>query len=124
MGRPRTFDQTETVRRAATSFLATGFEGTSIDDLVKSTGLHRGSLYQAFGSKRGVFVTALNQLLTDGAQSHDALDILLVATLELGPRDDEVRSIIAEAIATLPDPAAVLGERLLQRAGLAEEVPR
>ena len=116
MGRPPTFDRTEVVRAAATAFLETGYEGTSIDDLVRRTGLHRGSLYQAFGSKRGLFVAALRQL--DGPPTPAALDLLLVATLELAPRDDEVRTLVADTLQQFTDPAGVLGRRLLTRAHL------
>lgn len=122
MGRTRSFDETTTVRRAAAAFLDTGFEGTSVDDLVKATGLHRGSLYQAFGSKRGIFLTALRQVLDqDGAAAPDTLDLLLVAALELSPHDAEVRSLIAGALLSYPDPARTLGNRLLERAQLTEE---
>jgi TetR/AcrR family transcriptional repressor of nem operon len=119
MGRPPTFDRTEVVRTAAAAFLDTGYEGTSIDDLVRRTGLHRGSLYQAFGSKRGLFVTALRQL--DQPSAPAALDLLLVATLELAPRDDEVRALVADALRHFTDPAAVLGRRLLTRARLEDD---
>lgn len=40
-------------------FCTHGYDATSIDDLVAATGLKRGSLYQAFGSKRGVFLKVL-----------------------------------------------------------------
>ncbi len=124
MGRPPGFDRTRVVAAAATAFLDTGYEGTSVDDLVRRTGIHRGSLYQAFGSKRGLFVTvlrqvtALHQLGTPVAA--EDLDLLLVATLELGPRDTEVRELVGEALRHLPDPARVLGSRLLTRAHLQE----
>ena len=57
MGRNRTFDEDGVVERCAEVFRRTGYEGSSIDDLVAATGLHRGSLYSAFGSKRGLFVS-------------------------------------------------------------------
>jgi len=51
----------------------------------------------------------------------DALDLLLVALLELAPRDPEVRALAAAALAHLShDQAAdLLGQRLLARAHLA-----
>ena len=116
MGRTRGFDEAEVLERAAESFLGTGFEGTSLDDLVRATGLHRGSLYQAFGSKRGLFVTALKARLA--AAGPDALNLLLVATLELAPRDTEVRGIVREWLGGQVDAPATLGARLLHRAGL------
>ena len=33
------------------AFWAKGYEATSMADLCKCTGLHKGSLYQAFGDK-------------------------------------------------------------------------
>lgn len=125
MGRPPTFDRTEVIRTAAAAFLDTGFEGTSIDDLVRRTGIHRGSLYQAFGSKRGLFVLALRQLTAAPTEqpAAEALDLLLVATLELAPRDDEVRGLVADTLRQFADPATVLGERLLTRAHLAKGTP-
>jgi TetR/AcrR family transcriptional repressor of nem operon len=118
MGRPPSFERADAIRSAAGSFLRTGYEGTSIDDLVRSTGVHRGSLYQAFGSKRGLFLASLRQVLIDGSGTAEALDLLLVATLELAPRDTEVRAIVTEVLRSFPDPARVLGDRLLQRAGI------
>jgi TetR/AcrR family transcriptional repressor of nem operon len=125
MGRNRTFDETEVVELAAKRFLATGYEATSLDDLVSATGLHRGSLYKAFGSKRGLFVAALKQ--ADGGvvdesrpMTSDALDLTLVALLELAPTDDEVRAVTQEILRRLPelDVAQRLGSRLLERAGI------
>jgi TetR/AcrR family transcriptional repressor of nem operon len=110
VGRNRSFDEADVVARSATAFLTTGYGGTSIDDLVQATGLHRGSLYQAFGSKRGLFIACLEAL--PGGDS--ALDLLLVALLELAPSDQEVRDLV---LAKLPANAAVaLGSRLLDRA--------
>jgi TetR/AcrR family transcriptional repressor of nem operon len=110
MGRKRTFDEAEVVARSASAFIATGYGGTSIDDLVNVTGLHRGSIYQTFGSKRKLFLSCL-QRATNGP---GLLDLVLVALLELAPGDDEVRDLV---LTKLPgQAAAVLGSRLLERA--------
>ena len=118
MGRTRSFVESEVVAAARRAFLATGYEGTSVDDLVTATGLHRGSLYGAFGSKRGLFVAALRQALGDATQhctgphctgpaaggralDDETLDLVLVALLELAPRDAEVRSLVAGCLAPL-----------------------
>jgi len=115
VGRNRSFDEREVIAQCAESFLLTGYEGTSIDDLVHATGLHRGSLYKAFGSKRGLFLATLRQLETNGAGT---IDLLLVALLELAPRDAEVRNVAAGAVARFidQDAATALGARLLERA--------
>ena len=117
MGRNRSFDEVTVLVAAGGAFLTAGYEGTSIDELVRATGLLRGSLYQAFGSKRGLFLAVLRQSAA-GVLDDDALDLMLIATLELAPRDDEVRRIVSAALAGRPDPAHVLGARLLARAGL------
>ena len=51
----------------------------------------------------------------------DGLDLLLVALLEVAPRDAEVRAICAQAIDRIgsgdgSEPSVVLGRRLLERA--------
>ncbi|MGV8875053.1 MAG: TetR/AcrR family transcriptional regulator [Rhodococcus sp. (in: high G+C Gram-positive bacteria)] len=113
MGRTRSFDEATVVASAAERFRSNGYEGTSLDDLLRATGLHRGSLYQAFGSKRGLFLAALTRAEWD-------VDLLLVALLELAPFDDHVREICTRALLDGPagDIAQVLGERLLVRAGI------
>lgn len=124
MGRTRSFDEEHVIDLAAGAFRSTGYEGTSVDDLVQVTGLHRGSLYKAFGSKRGLFLTALQRALNQEARSTAVLDLVLVATLELAPRDEELRAVVGAALQRLAgagpgaDPGAVLGRRLLARARL------
>lgn len=111
---------------AANTFLRTGYEATSIDDLVEATGVHRGSLYKAFGSKRGLFLLALEQAFEDAGSASDmhALDLALVALLELAPRDAGIRDRVSAFVWTLADdPARVLGARLLSRAGTNARPP-
>lgn len=116
MGRKRSFDESEVVARCADTFLVTGYEGTSVDDLMKASGLQRGSLYQAFGSKRGLFLEALRGHADPGTER--GLDLLLVALLELAPRDQSVRELCAARLSF--DAAQLLGARLLERAGITD----
>ena len=102
-------------------FLSHGYEGTSLDDIVMATGLLRGSLYSAYGSKRGMFLCALKYSIETNASSDQTTDLLLVALLELAPHDRDIRDVV-EHVIRAPNSAASpehLGERLLERAGIA-----
>lgn len=77
MGRPRAFDVDEVLDRAAEAFRAGGFEGTSLEQLEKATGLRRASLYGAFGDKAALYAAALRR--------YDARGGGLVARLEAAP---------------------------------------
>jgi TetR/AcrR family transcriptional regulator, transcriptional repressor for nem operon len=85
MGRPRGFDEDEVVRAAAELFARHSFDGTSVDDLVNHLGVHRGSLYKTFGSKRGLYLRALRRHV------------------------DEDVSALARAVATARDQAQAVG---------------
>lgn len=63
MARPREFDEEDVIAAAGEIFWARGFEGSSTRDLSTATGLTPSSLYAAFGSKRGLFVKALDRYL-------------------------------------------------------------
>lgn len=55
----RQFDESQVLDAMMRVFWEKGFEATSIDDLVRATGLKRGSLYHAFGDKAGMFCRTL-----------------------------------------------------------------
>jgi TetR/AcrR family transcriptional repressor of nem operon len=61
MAGTKQFNQDAVVERAMMLFWRRGYGGTSIQDLEKATRLHRGSLYNAFGDKQGLFVAALKR---------------------------------------------------------------
>ena len=65
VGRPREFDPDTVLEAAMRAFWAKGYEATSLADLMAVTGLHKGSLYQAFGDKHSLFVQALSRYLED-----------------------------------------------------------
>lgn len=58
MGRPREFDTDSVLDRASQVFQERGYSGASVDALQTATGLTAGSLYKAFGHKRGLFAAA------------------------------------------------------------------
>jgi TetR/AcrR family transcriptional repressor of nem operon len=58
MGRPAGFDQAQTLETIQSQFWDNGFSATSLDDIMKSTGLGKGSLYGAFGSKHDMYLLA------------------------------------------------------------------
>ena len=58
-GRPRAFDRTEALGRAALTFWEHGYEGASIADLTAAMGITPQSLYAAFGSKAALYGEAL-----------------------------------------------------------------
>jgi TetR/AcrR family transcriptional regulator, transcriptional repressor for nem operon len=59
VGRPREFEEDRVLDAVMNIFWNQGYEGTSLKDLCSVTGLHKGSLYQAFGDKHQLFLTSL-----------------------------------------------------------------
>src|SRR5215218_71606 len=56
--RPREFDHDDVLRVAFDQFWRKGVRGTSLSDIARDAGVQRGSLYNAFGSKEALFLTA------------------------------------------------------------------
>jgi AcrR family transcriptional regulator len=65
MARPRSFDEAQVLAAAREQFWETGYAATSVDDLMKATGLGKGSLYGAFGDKRTLFLRVLDGYATE-----------------------------------------------------------
>lgn len=61
MARPRKFDPDDLLEHATQAFWAKGYKGTSIQDLVDATGVNRGSLYNTFGDKAGLFAAVMER---------------------------------------------------------------
>ena len=147
VGRPRTFSEPDVVASASAVFARRGFAATSVDNLVRATGVGRASLYGAFGSKDGLFQRCLSGALAalesgsapdptgapDPAGAPDptgvpdptgapdpagALDLVLVSLMELAPDDAALADEIGRALRRAGVSATDLGERLLARASL------
>lgn len=69
IGRPPEFDVNEVIVAAMDTFWSNGFEGTSMQQILKSTGLSKSSLYQTFGGKQELFVKCLDQYSMDMKES-------------------------------------------------------
>jgi len=63
MGRQQGFDTVHAVEAARDLFWQLGYEAVSLTDLEQATGLNRSSIYNAFGSKRGLFDVAVENYL-------------------------------------------------------------
>ena len=61
MARHAEYDRDAVIARATAVFWDRGYGKTSIGDLVAATGLQPGSLYAAFGNKKGLFVEVIDQ---------------------------------------------------------------
>ncbi|MFX0577955.1 TetR/AcrR family transcriptional regulator [Nocardia nepalensis] len=60
MGRPRSFDDDTVIERAMEAFWTHGYSSTSPAQLAEATGVAKGSLYNAFASKRQLFDRVLD----------------------------------------------------------------
>ncbi|WP_030559992.1 TetR/AcrR family transcriptional regulator [Streptomyces aureocirculatus] len=93
MARPRSFDEKQVLNAVRDQFWDAGYAATSLEDLMRVSGLGKGSLYAAFGDKRQLFLRALRSY-TDDSHGHlrkalaeapralDALRMLLEAPVD------------------------------------------
>ncbi len=60
-GRPREFDEQAALDALTGLFWQKGYEATSMTDIVRVSGVNKSSLYNAYGSKQGLFRFVLNR---------------------------------------------------------------
>ncbi len=88
IGRPRNFDERETLVRIMDSFRIHGYDNTTFEQLVADSGLSRSSLYSAFGGKKqlldkamGVYMETefgeLMQQLSDDDSARKAIQTII-----------------------------------------------
>ena len=127
MTRTKDFDRDAVLDSAMRLFWRNGYEATSIQDLVETTGISRSSMYETFGSKEDLFLAAvasyvdrtrrerLTTLARDPspraaiARYFDALIdfslrdgyrlgcLLTNSAIELAPRNREIGRMLADA---------------------------
>ena len=124
MVRTRTFDPATALTKAVDLFSSKGYSETSMEDIVKATGVSRYGIYGAFGNKRELFEQALDRyadsmgkqaflrlLEPDASLEHirnifkgrvndmccqgENKGCLFIHTaMELAPRDDDLRDVL------------------------------
>ena len=124
VGRPREFDEDAVLRSAMQAFWEKGYEATSLTELCNCTGLHKGSLYQAFGGKKELFMRALQHYADDEFRevatvafdsespleniraavkkiweiaSEDRGCLVINSMVELAPHDPDVKAVLQAA---------------------------
>ncbi len=142
MARPREFDPNDALQTAIELFWEKGYYDASVDEVVKRSGVAQYGIYGTFGTKRELFIKALNQYASDRhqdiqrpirkpdasrpeilaffkdapklmTQENDRRGCLIVNTgIELGLRDPEIRDFVRDFFR---DTAKVL-QRCLARA--------
>jgi TetR/AcrR family transcriptional repressor of nem operon len=65
MPRSKEFDQEQVVSKAMEVFWSRGYEATSTRDLVELIGISHGSLYNAFGDKYSLYLSALDYYINN-----------------------------------------------------------
>lgn len=123
MGRRKQFDPEVVLQQIQQTFIRYGYAGTSLDDLVAATGVLRGSLYSAYGSKRGMFLLALRRSLTDQPGAAVSLNLACIALMELSAKDSAVREVVVKWLTGQePDQVArLLGQALLVKGKVRED---
>ncbi|CAM4405660.1 TetR/AcrR family transcriptional repressor of nem operon [Paenibacillus endophyticus] len=61
MARAKEFDEDAVLFKAMKLFWEQGYEKTSINDLIECMGIHRRSLYDTFGDKHKLYLTAIDR---------------------------------------------------------------
>lgn len=129
----KSFDIDEATDKAINVFWMKGYEATSMSDLIQGMGINKGSLYNAFGSKKALFDRALlrydqknrqkaiaelsgwldgreaivamfNGLVAETEADTENHGCMLVNTaLELPLHDDDIRVMVTNALGELED---------------------
>ncbi len=133
----KNFDVNDALRKAGETFWSQGYEATSINDLLKSMGIQKGSFYDTYRSKKELYLRSLEQYvetrtqqfskLAEGLPPKDALRVLIEAiheecigsqghrgcmllncALELAHSDTGIQRVVAHALELHEESYAVL----------------
>lgn len=145
-GRPKGFDKRVALERAMQLFWRQGYEKTALAELLEEMGISRQSLYDTFGSKRSLFIRAIEhyrdehlaQALALLARDGSALEnvravvrfferlslgergcLVANAMVEVAPHDDEIAELLSETLGLLETSMRIA----LERAKRAGELP-
>ncbi len=140
-GRPRKFDSDQVLARVRDVFWKTGFAATSMDQLSTATGVHKPSLYGAFGDKKQLYLKALDAYIDQVRQGFgatlsiprvmDSLSATVDLTIRIFARDSSGCFMMSTAMAETGDDPEIaemvrgamdmLDQALVQRFRKAQE---
>src|SRR5712672_2775626 len=95
MARPREFDADTALDGAIGVFREHGFEGASAQMLVSASGIGRQSLYDTFGDKWQLYLSAVRRYTVSESQAH--LSALNAGPRAIGGITAMVQLVVAEA---------------------------
>ncbi|AKU94632.1 Transcriptional regulator, TetR family [Labilithrix luteola] len=95
-GRPRSFDRDEALNAALGLFWRHGYDATSLNDLTAAMNVTPPSLYTAFGSKKQLFIEALDLY----ARTYGASPAMAEATTARGA----IEGLLRESAKQFPSP--------------------
>lgn len=98
MARTKEFEDDLVLDRAAELFWRLGYEVVTIQDLESATGLGRGSLYNAYGDKQGLFIAAIEHY----AARHSSAPLEHLGNHDVGKG---IRLMLEAIIKRMNDPA-------------------
>ena len=123
MPRTKQFSVESVLINAIGEFSARGYHGTSMKELVEGMGIGRGSIYDTFDSKLGLYVSALRLYISSSQQRYDDLlsrslpprttimevfasvvdgsrsgSFVVNAAVEMAPHDHEIAQMVASAL--------------------------
>ncbi len=141
MARPRSFNEQDVLLQVMQIFWKSGYEATSLSDIMRETGLSKSSLYETFGSKRELFLSSfevyrqmrmrtLNGYLTSQPTAMASIRYFFMMILEharhqerpfgcmscneaveLAPHDEEVHRLVERDFQGIEDALAEAIER-------------
>src|ERR1700759_2954364 len=124
-GRPRSFNESDALKKATQVFWSKGYDGVTIDDLVAGMGVGRPSLYAVFGDKRAIFLRVLKgyaerkgaaaaKALLSPKSLRDSIANFLRYAVESATQKGSARGCLMMCVAPLVNDAEV--QRFLQSA--------
>lgn len=115
MARPREFDEIEAMDSAVEVFMSKGYVAASLMDLLKSMKLSKSSLYNSFGTKHELFLSAidhysinaensLKKAIENAGTAREKLELILDAVIRCNMNGNESRGCLLHnsALEVLP----------------------
>ncbi|MFN0200483.1 MAG: TetR/AcrR family transcriptional regulator [Bacteroidia bacterium] len=122
-GRPKIFDEQIALEKAANLFWKKGFEATSMDDLLPAMGVQKGSFYHSFGSKKELYVRAIDwhenngfeafrKMVKNQKQPIELIKSIFLSLADCAPEDHRKGCFLGNTIAELSN----IDENLVENA--------